>query len=127
VYGSSSTLPPLSHKEYACRPPLPHLLDAPFPTDPLLRRASRSLNSYLADRTSHDDIDSLVIAVVTPSGPVFQKGYGVLRANETDSTKRGSVDENSIYRLASVTKIFTVLETLILRDRGVLNWYGLFS
>ncbi|KAJ7246323.1 beta-lactamase/transpeptidase-like protein [Mycena haematopus] len=73
-------------------------------------------------RTAASDIDSLSIAVVTPNGPIFEHGYGVLRANETDPEKRGSVTRDSIYRIASITKMFAVLETLILRERGALNW-----
>ncbi|KAF8203101.1 beta-lactamase/transpeptidase-like protein, partial [Pholiota molesta] len=32
------------------------------------------------------------------------------------------VNRDSIYRIASISKMFTVLETLILRERGALNW-----
>ncbi|KAJ6520024.1 beta-lactamase/transpeptidase-like protein [Mycena sanguinolenta] len=107
-----------------CRAPLPTLLasNPPRPDAPGLQDAAASLHEFLSVRTAAPDIDSLSIAVVTPDGPIFERGYGVLRANETAAEKRGSVTRDSIYRIASITKMFVVLETLILRERGVLSW-----
>ncbi|KAG8904117.1 hypothetical protein FRC01_008863, partial [Tulasnella sp. 417] len=48
--------------------------------------------------------------------------YGVLRANETDPRKRGKPDEDSLYRIASISKMFNVYEMMILKERGLLNW-----
>ncbi|KAF9454094.1 beta-lactamase/transpeptidase-like protein [Macrolepiota fuliginosa MF-IS2] len=84
-----------------------------------LTKSSKKLHAYLSERTSHSDIDSLSIAIVTPSGTVFEHSYGVLKANETVSER--PISSNSIYRIASITKMFTMLETLILRERGVLD------
>jgi CubicO group peptidase (beta-lactamase class C family) len=105
-----------------CAFPLPiHLLkERPLcPTEDPLRKSSKKLDAYLSKRVSSSDIDSLSIAVVTPHGTIFEGGYGVLKANETVSQK--PVSRNSIYRIASITKMFTVLETLILREKGALN------
>ncbi|KAF8523515.1 beta-lactamase/transpeptidase-like protein [Hysterangium stoloniferum] len=107
---------------HACRPFLPRLTDAPEPTRAIFESASRSLDRFLRTRTAKEDIDSLSIAIITPSGPIFQKGYGILKANETDPLRYGTVDQNSIYRIASISKMFTVAGTLIQRDRGALNW-----
>jgi len=71
---------------------------------------------------SLDGVDSVTVAIVTPDGPVFSKGYGVRRANET-GIQREKVDEDTIYRLASVSKMFTVLELWILEEQGALKWY----
>ncbi|KAJ7293134.1 beta-lactamase/transpeptidase-like protein [Mycena rebaudengoi] len=108
----------------ACPAPLPTLLayHPPRPDSAGLVEAAASLHAFLSKRTQSDDIDSLSIAVVTPNGPVFERGYGALRANETDPERRGSVTRDSIYRIASISKMFAVLETLILRERGALNW-----
>ncbi|KIY69156.1 beta-lactamase/transpeptidase-like protein [Cylindrobasidium torrendii FP15055 ss-10] len=105
-----------------CSPPLPTLLnDYPVDAnDPRLAAASAGLGAFLAARASEDDIDSLSVAVVTPFGTVFERSYGVLRANE--SSPSAPVDSHSIYRIASITKMFTVLETLILREKGTLSW-----
>lgn len=107
-----------------CSAPLPTLFAShpPRPDAPRLQEAAASLHEFLSIRTAASDIDSLSIAVVTPAGPIFEHGYGVLRANETSPEKRGSVTRDSIYRIASITKMFTVLETLILRERGALSW-----
>ncbi|RXW19165.1 hypothetical protein EST38_g6691 [Candolleomyces aberdarensis] len=88
-------------------------------SDHLAWKAAESLRKHFSARTSQADIDSLAIAVVTPAGVVFEEGYGILKANDT-SGKQYLVDENSIYRIASVTKVFTVFETLLLRERGLL-------
>ncbi|KAJ7170077.1 beta-lactamase/transpeptidase-like protein [Mycena filopes] len=95
-----------------CRPPLPTLLAAnpPRPDAQELKDAAASLHESLSRRTAFPDIDSLSIAVVTPA------------ANESSVERRGSVNRDSIYRIASITKVFTVLHTLILRERGILNW-----
>ena len=95
----------------------------PRPSNELIKKAAKGLDDWLAKTATQPDIDSLVVAVVTPAGPIFEKGYGVLKANETENEGQLPVDRNSIYRIASVSKMFTVLETLILRARGALNWY----
>lgn len=81
-----------------------------------------AIDKYLSDRASQADIDSISVALVTPAGTLWQGGYGVLRANETGDAEKGTVDGDSIYRIASISKAFTVLETLILRERGALSW-----
>ncbi|KAF8167663.1 beta-lactamase/transpeptidase-like protein [Crassisporium funariophilum] len=105
----------------ACKPPSPNLLayHPPRADEKLILKAAHHLDRFLAKRTSHTDIDSVSVAVITPDGPIYERGYGVLRANESDGRV---VDRDSIYRIASITKMFTVLETLILRERGALNW-----
>ncbi|KAJ7102487.1 beta-lactamase/transpeptidase-like protein [Mycena belliarum] len=113
-----------TRQQATCSAPLPTLLAAnpPRADTPVLRTAAASLHEFLSLRTAANDIDSLSIAVVTPDGPIFERGYGVLRANESDPVKRGSITRDSIYRIASITKMFVVLEALILRERGALNW-----
>ncbi|KAF4623002.1 hypothetical protein D9613_002177 [Agrocybe pediades] len=120
----------------ACRPPSINLFAAhpPRPNlDPVVK-ASNDLDKFLSQSVSKNDVDSLAVAIVTPAGPIFLKGYGVLRANETSSEPGNNadpenpdspapeVDGDTIYKLASISKMFTVLETLVLRERGVLNW-----
>ena len=114
-----------SHAAYnLCQPPKPNLLGLypPPANDKDLFFPSQTLHQYLSLRTSNTNVDSLAVAVVTPAGAIFEHGYGSLRANETDPNRRGEVNRDSIYRIASITKVFTVLETLILRERGALNW-----
>lgn len=87
--------------------------------DPLIQDASRKLDKFLRRRFSQGDIDSLSFAVVTSSGPIFEKNYGVMRGNETGSAKTTS---HSMYRIASVSKLFTALEGFILEQKGALAW-----
>ena len=91
----------------------------------MIVKASESLSDWLTKRVSQADIDSIAVSVVTAAGTLYEAGFGVLRANETCNEEPTPVDGESIYRLASISKMFTVLETLILRERGVLNWYVL--
>ncbi|KAJ3573043.1 hypothetical protein NP233_g2675 [Leucocoprinus birnbaumii] len=108
--------------QLGCSFPLPNHLLKEHPLQPgegALPDSSRKLHAYLSARTADSDIDSLSIAIVTPTGTLFEQGYGILKANETVSDK--PVSRDSIYRIASITKMFTTLETLILRERGVLD------
>ncbi|THH03569.1 hypothetical protein EW145_g6168 [Phellinidium pouzarii] len=109
--------------ERQCRAPLPQFLDKQPPSSdhPALRQAARHLDGALTTHFIENDIDSIAVAVVTSEGSVYEGFWGALRANETDEDKRGVVDRQSIYRLASISKLFTALETFILRDRGVFN------
>ncbi|KIO26859.1 hypothetical protein M407DRAFT_23917 [Tulasnella calospora MUT 4182] len=115
---------PTPQKPYICHPPLPAVLRSlPTPPDaPQFLNAARTLDAALTLRVAAPDMDSISVAVVTPSGPVFSKTYGALRANETDPRKRGKPDEDSLYRIASISKMFNVYEMMILRERGLLNW-----
>lgn len=111
-------------RDEVCKPPSANIFatSPPRSNNGLIAKASKDIDQYLAKRTAKSDIDSLAIAVVTPGGIVFERGYGVLKANESNVEDQKPVDSNSIYRLASISKMFTALETLILRERGVLQW-----
>ncbi|KDQ21842.1 hypothetical protein BOTBODRAFT_169033 [Botryobasidium botryosum FD-172 SS1] len=113
----------LRDHELQCRAPLPQfLVDHPPSADhPALRLAARNLDKELDAWFTEREIDSIAIAVVASNGSVYEGFRGALRANETEQSKRGAVDRHSIYRLASNSKLFTCLETFILRDRGVVN------
>lgn len=111
-------------RSYKCKPPLPKLLQKHPPTlneYPSLRWAAIKLDAQLAARTALPGTDSLVIAVVTPVGVLWSKGYGRRHANETGNT--ASPDLDTSYRIASISKMFATLETLILRERGALNLF----
>jgi CubicO group peptidase (beta-lactamase class C family) len=86
---------------------------------PQIKKALDSLDNYLKKRTGATDVESLAIAIVTPAGPIFERGYGRLKAGDNTTTQ--APDSNSIYRLGSISKMFTALETLLLREKGVLD------
>jgi hypothetical protein len=106
-----------------CKPYLPAsrtLLEDASRADPGFNKRGRLLDHTLRARLLVGDIDSLVVGVVGPTGLLRSKGYGISRANESDATEL--LNEHSIYRIASVSRLYATLVTFIQRDRGDLNW-----
>jgi len=107
-----------------CYPRLPNVLayDPPKSTDSGFQSTASAVDEYLQNLASQNDTDSVVVAIVTSEGPLYEKGFGIARANETNPDAQIPPNRDSIYRIASVSKLFTVLETLILRQKGALTW-----
>ena len=59
----------------------------------------------------------MAIAIVKDDKVVFQKGYGVRELGKADT-----VDENTLFAIASNTKAFTTASLAILVDEGKLSW-----
>lgn len=110
-----------THK-YTCLPFLPNLLaeNPPAVDHPLIQGASSRLRKHFDERFLKRDIDSLSIAVVASNGSLFEQNYGVMRGNETESP---STTSHSQYRIASVSKLFLVLQGLLMEQRGIISWY----
>ena len=108
-------------QRWECHPFLPKLLvdDPPSPDHTILANAGRNLDYHLAAVFARQSIDSLSVAVVSPGGAIYEKSLGVVRGNETDSELTTS---DSVYRIASVAKIFPVFEALLLEQKGALSW-----
>ncbi|TFK53076.1 beta-lactamase/transpeptidase-like protein [Heliocybe sulcata] len=107
--------------------PLQRLLcNHPFPIPTELSVADPSvlavLERQLQGRASDERIDSLSVAIVTSSGSLFEWNHGVVKANETSPGQQGKTDRNTIYRLISLSKLITTVQTWILSDRGLLSW-----
>ncbi|KZV67848.1 beta-lactamase/transpeptidase-like protein [Peniophora sp. CONT] len=104
-----------------CHPFLPPLFaeHPPSASHPALLETIDELHAKLSQRFEELDIDSLSVAVVTSAGPVFEHNWGVLRANESVS---GPVTSHSIYRIASVSKLFAAFEGWVLHQKGRLSW-----
>lgn len=117
---SSSSPQPIFHE---CRAPLPPFLatQAPSGAEAPLREAIDQLEYALQCQFDQGGIDSLSVAVVGSEGSLYEGFWGRRRANESDGWHNATVDRNSIYRIASISKLFTALETLILRDSGLLQ------
>ncbi|KAJ7108460.1 beta-lactamase/transpeptidase-like protein [Mycena crocata] len=109
-------------EKFNCRPFLPKIFaeHPPLPDHFSLAAASQQLGQFLAARFSQGDIDSLSVAVVSANDVLFEGNYGVVRGNETQSSPPTTSD--SMYRIASVSKLFNVLEGHILAERGALSW-----
>lgn len=108
-------------ERWNCRPFLPTLFAQTPPSPNLLaiRDATKALDDYFAVKYAQGGIESLSVAVITSGGTLYEKNFGVLRANETNSPPTTS---HSAYRIASISKLFTVLEGFILEQRGVISW-----
>lgn len=106
-------------ERWSCRPFLPNLFSETPPPAHAVQDAADALDRHLTTRFAKGDIDSLSVAVVTSTGVLYEKNFGVMRANETDSPPTHS---HSIYRIASVGKLFPVLEGFVLAQKGLISW-----
>lgn len=102
-------------------PPLPSLVSFNPPTNDnqAISSATSRLDAYLPTLTNETDIERLVFIVGTSAGPVWSRGYGVARANET--LPGSPPDTDTIYRLGSIIKVFTALKTMLLCDHRPFN------
>jgi hypothetical protein len=102
----------------SCRPPLPvdwFINNAQ--TKPNFSRsvtdgldaASKAFTTYLNSQLTGVEVMSVVVAA--PWGIVSEFNYGKLRMNDTKETKNVSGD--SIYRVASVSKVYHQLQDLL--------------
>ncbi|KZT52571.1 beta-lactamase/transpeptidase-like protein [Calocera cornea HHB12733] len=110
-----------------CHTPLPPLhfpaYPAPHPADPRLIAAARKLTRTLHALLNRPALDSLALALVTAHGSLFEFTHGPLRANESAGGTEPAlqVDRDTVYRIASVSKLFTTVQTLVLHQRRILN------
>ncbi|PSR83958.1 hypothetical protein PHLCEN_2v5562 [Hermanssonia centrifuga] len=109
-------------ERFSCRPFLPKVFieTPPSADDAFVSVGLEQLAAFFSRRFAHGDIDSLSVAVVTSQGAVFEQNYGVIRGNESETSP--PTTSHSSYRVASVSKLFAVLEGLVLEQRGVLAW-----
>ena len=109
-------------ERFSCRPFLPKLFanTPPHPNHPIIAKAVKELDEFLANRFSAGDIDGLSVAVVSSIRPLYEKNWGVQRGNESATSP--PMTSRSAHRIASVVKIFPVLEGIILEQRGVISW-----
>lgn len=115
-----------------CRPFLPRqlLVDhaPPAATQERLRSAWEGVTAYLDSmeapkvnrEAGNQSFETVAVAVVTASGPLFVDTRGKLRVNDTKDW--GSIDEHSMYRIASTGKLTGILLGWVLSEAGVLSW-----
>ena len=122
----SVTISKTDTKRWSCRPFIPKVFvdRPPSSAHPAIQEATKVLDTYISGHVASSGIDSLSIAVVTSEGTLYQRNSGALKANETNSPP---VTSDSMFRLASISKLFTVLEGMILEQKGIISWYVLFS
>ncbi|KAM5544672.1 hypothetical protein V8D89_001570 [Ganoderma adspersum] len=109
-------------ERFSCRPFLPNLFVETPPTTrhSSVEAAAKTADKFFTERFSNGDIDSLSIAVVTSDGVLFEKNWGLTRGNESATSP--PTTSHSQYRIASVSKLFTALEGLILEEKGIISW-----
>ena len=108
--------------ESNCKPPLPNILLQQFPPsvdDEALKPLLVKLQSAAATYATTASVDSVTIGVVGPQGLLWSGGFGKARANGTDDTPP---NENTVYRIGSVSKLFAAMEGFVLQNKGYLNW-----
>jgi CubicO group peptidase (beta-lactamase class C family) len=112
-----------SQISHTCKPFLPSNLlqiHPPSSSDPSFSLPIRQFELQVSIRASMTATDSITVGIVSSNGLIWSKGFGRARANGTEITPP---NEHTIYRMASVSKLFATMETFILRDRGIINWY----
>ena len=110
--------------ESACKPYLPSLLLQQYPAsadDAALQPILRTLETIVSRSANSVYMDSISIGVVGSQGLLWSKGFGRAQAN---GTRDAPPNEHTIYRIASISKLFATMEGFVLSDRGVINWYA---
>lgn len=95
------------------------LLPPPTFTDPARRAklasAFPAIDAALAEAVRRDGVPGFAFGIVIDGELVHAKGLGV-----RDLRTRAPVDEDTVFRIASMTKSFTAMAVLQLRDAGKL-------
>lgn len=85
--------------------------------DPTLQEFLSDYESYLQHELQDTEVPGLAVAVVKDNQVVFKKGFGLKSTESPDS-----VDEHTVFRLASLSKGFAPILTGILVEEGCLKW-----
>ena len=78
-----------------------------------LQKLDAALQGYIEKKK----LPGVSVAVNGPDGVIFEKGYGI-----ADLETRRSVDENTVYGIASMSKSMTTLACCILAAEGKLSF-----
>jgi CubicO group peptidase (beta-lactamase class C family) len=89
-------------------------------TDPARRQklasAFPAIEAYLAAEAKKDKVPGLAVGIVIDGELAFARGLGV-----GDTASKAPVDVDTVFRIASMTKSFTAMAILQLRDAGKLS------
>ena len=83
------------------------------PLSPQLRSSIEQIDKMTAAEYGKDNIGSVTVGIVVGSNLVWTKSYGY-----ADMEKKVPATKDTVYRIASVTKLFTGLVLLQLVERG---------
>ncbi|KAI8906974.1 beta-lactamase/transpeptidase-like protein [Powellomyces hirtus] len=107
-----------------CRPPLPPLLTKLTWTHDmkerlfLLNERFGSLLKDLYQKTHPNSSQQVVVSVVLGNRTISSHGIGHLISNDSTTPV---VDANSIFRIASISKVFTALHLLLAQEDGLVK------
>jgi CubicO group peptidase (beta-lactamase class C family) len=87
-----------------------------IPTDSGLSAATGLLSAWIEAQIAHDEIPGLAIGIVHDQALVWARGFG-----RADVEGGAPATPDTLYRIASITKLFTSTAVLILRDEGKLQ------
>lgn len=85
--------------------------------NPYVEKLLAEYEVQITDLQQDTKTPGLAIAIVQDSTILMLKTYGVREVGTRDS-----IDENTVFRLASVSKCFAPLLTGLLAEDGILNW-----
>ncbi|HEY8089809.1 MAG TPA: serine hydrolase domain-containing protein, partial [Polyangiaceae bacterium] len=94
--------------------PSPTFTD-PHRMEKILARVPK-VDAHLAEQVARLHLPGLAVGLVVEGQLLWSKGYGV-----RDVASKQPVDADTLFRLASVTKSFTAIAVLQLRDAGKLS------
>ncbi len=76
-----------------------------------------AFDSFVESTHNKYEVPGAAVAIIENDNVVFIKGYGVRELGKSEA-----VDEDTIFQIASVTKLFTAAVLGILVDQGNLQW-----
>ena len=88
----------------------------PLLSDPEVRFQIDALAAWLAAQVAYRELPGLAIGLVYDQDLIWQQGFGV-----ADRAQQTPVTAQSVFRIASITKLFTSTAILHLRDAGKLQ------
>jgi D-alanyl-D-alanine carboxypeptidase len=88
----------------------------PVAADPKVQAALQGLDQTLAGEVAKRSFPGMAVAVVHDQGPLWIRSYG-----QADVAGNVPVTENTEFRTASITKLFTAVAIMQLRDAGLLE------
>ncbi len=86
------------------------------PKVPEVRAALDLIEAYMAEEWQDSKVPGLSAAIVADRDVIWAKGYG-----QADLEKQRPATAQTVYRLASITKLFTATMLMQLRDAGKLH------
>lgn len=83
---------------------------------PIAEDATRLLDQWFAATAEYDKLPGLAVGIVKNQDLVWSKGYG-----KVDVSKNMPIDPSTIFSVCSISKLFTSVAIMKLRDEGKLS------